>query len=112
MKMLIALIQPEKLDSVKHDLSEAGLANMTVLPALGAGTQRGYKYLFSDLLESHLLHKTMIIMALKDSLVNTAVETIKKTAWSGKIGDGKIFIISLENVIRIRTGEEGEAAVS
>ena len=113
MKKIEAIIKPLKLSSVKDSLHEIGLSGMTVLEVKGFGRQRGQDGLdnnsndYSD--EFHAKIKIEIIV--KDNITEKAIESIKNAAYSGKIGDGKIFISSIEQVIRIRTGEKDSDAV-
>ena len=113
MKKIEAIIKPFKLSSVKEALHEIGLSGMTVADVKGFGRQRGSsggldtKQEYND--EFHAKIKVELI--LEDSLVEQAIETIKNAAYSGKIGDGKIFVSNIEQVIRIRTGEKDSDAV-
>jgi len=113
MKKIEAIIKPLKLSTVKDALHEIGLSGMTVSDVKGFGRQRGSsggldnKQDYDD--EFHAKIKVEII--IDDSLVEKAIDTIKNAAYSGKIGDGKIFVSSIENVIRIRTGEKDSDAV-
>ena len=113
MKKIEAIIKPFKLPSVKDALHEIGLSGMTVVDVKGFGRQRGY----SDDLNNNQEYddefhaKIKVEIILQDSLVKQAIETIKNAAYSGKIGDGKIFVSNIEQVIRIRTGEKDSDAV-
>ena len=113
MKKIEAIIKPFKLSPVKDALHEIGLSGMTVVDVKGFGRQRGSSggldknQEYDD--EFHAKIKVEII--LEDSLVKQAIETIKNAAYSGKIGDGKIFVSNIEQVIRIRTGEKDSDAV-
>ena len=113
MKKIEAIIKPLKLSQVKDALHEIGLSGMTVVDVKGFGRQRGSsggldtKQEYND--EFHAKIKVELI--LEDSLVEQAIETIKNAAYSGKIGDGKIFVSNIEQVIRIRTGEKDSDAV-
>ncbi len=112
MKMIIAMIQPHKLEDVKKSLFDAEVHKMTVLPALGAGQQKGYSDTYRGVIsEVNLLHKTMLIIGVNDDFVEKTIEAITKGAKTGNIGDGKIFVLDLDEVIRIRTGEKGKRAV-
>ena len=115
MKLIVAMIQPEKLPSVKEALQEAEVAKMTVTTALGCGQQMGYDETFhGSKTEINLLKKIRIVIAMNDHFVEKTVEAIIKGARSGKdgkIGDGKIFIYNLEECIRIRSGERGREAI-
>ncbi len=112
MKLIIAYIQPEKLTDVKQALYAAEVYKMSVTNALGCGQQRGYRetYRGADL-EVNLLKKVRLEIAVNDAFVQPTVDAIIKGARTGKIGDGKIFILDLPGCIRIRTGETGGAAI-
>lgn len=112
MKLITAYIQPQKLNDVKQALFEADIKKMSVTTALGCGQQAGFheNYRGTDV-EVNLLKKTRIDIAVTDIFVDSTVEAIIKGAKTGQIGDGKIFIRSLDDCIRIRTGERGEDAV-
>jgi nitrogen regulatory protein P-II 1 len=112
MKLIIAYIQPDKLTAVKQALYEKEVFKMSVTNALGCGQQKGYHetYRGADV-EVNLLKKVRIEIAVNSKFVDATVEAIIKGARSGKIGDGKIFVHSLDECIRIRTGEKGEDAV-
>jgi len=112
MKKIEAIIKPLKLSAVKDALHEINLSGMTVIDVKGFGRQRGQdgmdkKQEYSD----EFLAKIKIEIIVEDDIVNLAVDTIKNAAYSGKIGDGKIFISNIEQVMRIRTGEKGSDAV-
>ena len=112
MKKIEAIIKPLKLSAVKDALHEINLSGMTVIDVKGFGRQRGQdgmdkKQEYSD----EFLAKIKIEIIVEDNIVNLAMETIKNAAYSGKIGDGKIFISNIEQVMRIRTGEKGNDAV-
>lgn len=112
MKLIIAYIQPEKLDDVKQALIEENVAKMSVTTSLGCGQQGGYTESYRGAeVEVNLLQKLRLEIAVNDDFVDKTVKAIMKGAKTGKIGDGKIFILSLENCIRIRTGEEGSEAI-
>ena len=112
MKLIIAFIQPEKLNSVKQALYEREIFKMTVTNALGCGQQKGYHESYRGVdVEVNLLKKVRMEVAVNDEFVDPAVEAIIKGARSGNIGDGKIFITDLPECIRIRTGERGKDAI-
>jgi nitrogen regulatory protein P-II 1 len=112
MKRLVAVIQPDKLPDVKKALLEAHIPKMTVSNVIGAGEQKGYSESYRGAIyDVNLLKKVRVEVVLKDAEVKTAVDAIIKAARTGKIGDGKIFISPVEEVIKIRTGEKGDAAV-
>ena len=112
MKKVEAIIKPFKLDEVKEALHEIGVQGITVTEAKGFGRQKGHTEIYrGSEYTVDFLPKTKIELAVPDSLVKQAVELIVKTARTGKIGDGKVFVSPIENAIRIRTEETGEAAV-
>lgn len=112
MKLVTAIIKPFKLDAVREALSDIGVQGITVTEVKGFGRQKGHTELYRGAeYVVDFLPKTKLEVAIGDSQVDSVVEAISKTAHSGKIGDGKIFISSLEQVIRIRTGETGEEAL-
>ncbi|RKW28180.1 MAG: P-II family nitrogen regulator [Kingella sp. (in: b-proteobacteria)] len=112
MKKIEAVIKPFKLDDVREALTEIGITGMTVSEVKGFGRQKGHTEVYRGAEYAvDFLPKVKIELVLADDLVERAVETIVETARSGKIGDGKIFILPVEEVIRIRTGETAEAAV-
>ncbi len=112
MKLIIAIIKPFKLDEVKTGLAEVGIEGMTVTEVKGFGRQKGHTEIYrGSEYTVDFLPKVKIEIAVTDDVVNKAVDVIVKTAKSGKIGDGKVFVLPLESVVRVRTGESGEAAV-
>ena len=112
MKLLIAIIKPFKLDDVRDALSEIGVQGLTVTEVKGFGRQKGHTELYRGAeYVVDFLPKVKVEVALKDDMVERAVEAITKTANTGKIGDGKIFVYELEQAIRIRTGESGADAL-
>jgi nitrogen regulatory protein P-II 1 len=112
MKKIEAIIKPFKLDEVKEALHEVGLQGITVLEAKGFGRQKGHTELYRGAeYVVDFLPKVKLEIICADDVVDRAVEAIVNSARTGRIGDGKIFISSVEEVIRIRTGEKGEAAV-
>jgi nitrogen regulatory protein P-II 2 len=112
MKLIIAYIQPEKLNAVKQSLYDKEIFKISVTNALGCGQQKGYHetYRGADV-EVNLLKKVRIEIAVNDAFVKPTIDAIIAGARSGKIGDGKIFVMPLEECIRIRTGEKGSAAI-
>lgn len=112
MKKIIAIIRPSKLEEVKKALLESGFAGMTIHDVRGHGRQLGIteRYRGSDY-RVDLLPKVQIDMVVKDDDVTKAVDIIVRIARTGDIGDGKIFIHPVEEVVRIRTGEKGESAI-
>jgi len=112
MKMITAVIKPFKLDEVREALGELGVTGVTVTEVKGFGRQKGHTELYRGAeYVVDFLPKIKLEIAVADGIVDSAVEAIVASAQTGKIGDGKIFISSLEQVIRIRTGETGEDAV-
>lgn len=112
MKNIIAIIKPFKLDEVREALSELGVTGLTVTEVKGFGRQKGHTELYRGAeYVVDFLPKVKVEVALQDALVDRAIEAIIKAARTGKIGDGKIFVTPVDQVIRIRTGESGEAAV-
>lgn len=112
MKLITAIIKPFKLDEVREALAEVGVNGLTVTEVKGFGRQKGHTELYRGAeYIVDFLPKIKIEIALDDDLVDSAIEAIESSARTGKIGDGKIFVSSVEQVIRIRTGETGEAAV-
>ena len=112
MKGIVAIIRQEKYIDVKNELSAVGCNGMSVSEIKGRGSQKGVKESYrGSSFCIDLIPKTRIEIVVKDEDVDTIIEAIKKGAHTGNIGDGKIFIYPIENVIRIRTGEEGQSAV-
>ncbi|MFP3944259.1 MAG: P-II family nitrogen regulator [Alphaproteobacteria bacterium] len=112
MKKLEAIIKPFKLDEVKEALQEVGLTGMTVTEARGFGRQKGHTELYRGAeYVVDFLPKIKLELVLAEDQVDRAVEAIRQAAHTGRIGDGKIFISPVEQVIRIRTGETGRDAV-
>ena len=112
MKLVIAYIQPEKLNDVKQALYAAEVYKMSVTNALGCGQQKGYHETYRGVdMEVNLLKKVRIEIALNDEFVQKAIDAIIEGARTGNIGDGKIFVLPLERTLRIRTGEEGSEAI-
>ena len=112
MKLIIAMIQPHKLPDVKEALFAADVHKMTVSNALGCGQQKGFTEKYRGVIaEVNLLKKIRLEIAVNDNFVKPTVDAIIKGARTGKIGDGKIFIVDLGECIRIRTGETGSKAI-
>ena len=112
MKLIIAIIRPEKLPEVKKALLDADVFRMTASNCIGSGEQKGYLEEYRGVIhEVRLLKKVRLEMAVNDSFVKTTVDAIIQGARTGSIGDGKIFILPLEEAIRIRTGERGVGAI-
>lgn len=112
MKLIIAYIQPHKLNDVKQELYKVEVFKISVTNAMGCGQQKGFHESYRGVdIEVNLLKKVRIEIAVNDNFVKPTVDAIVQGARSGEIGDGKIFIVSLEDCIRIRTGEAGSAAI-
>ena len=111
MKLVTAIVKPFKLDEVREALSEIGINGITVTEVKGFGRQRGHTELYRGAeYVVDFLPKVKLELAIDDDQVDVAIEAIQKSANTGKIGDGKIFVTALEQVIRIRTGETGADA--
>ena len=112
MKKIEAIIKPFKLDEVREALSDIGANGLTVTEVKGFGRQKGHTELYRGAeYVVDFLPKVKIEVVVRDDVVETAIESIIKAARTGKIGDGKIFVMPVEQVVRIRTGETGESAV-
>jgi len=112
MKKVEAIIKPFKLDEVREALSELGVTGLTVTEVKGFGRQKGHTELYRGAeYVVDFLPKVKVEVIVADGLVDRAIEVVVKAARTGKIGDGKIFVTEVEQVVRIRTGESGEAAV-
>ncbi len=112
MKMITAIVKPFRLDEVRSALQEIGIQGMTTSEVKGFGRQRGHTELYRGAeYQVEFVTKTKIEVAVSDELVESTVEAIVKGARTGKVGDGKIFITELNEVLRIRTGETGDNAL-
>ena len=112
MKLVTAIVKPFKLDEVREALSGIGVQGVTVTEVKGFGRQKGHTELYRGAeYVVDFLPKVKVEMILGDAMVERAIEAIVKAARTGKIGDGKIFVTAVEQVVRIRTGETGEAAI-
>ena len=112
MKKVEAIIKPFKLDEVREALSEIGVTGLTVTEVKGFGRQKGHTELYRGAeYVVDFLPKVKVEVIVSDTLVDRAIEAVVKAAHTGKIGDGKIFVTTVEQVVRIRTGKSGEAAV-
>jgi len=112
MKLIIAMIQPYKLPDVKKELFNNEIYKMTVTNVLGCGQQKGYTETYRGVIHKvNLLKKVRLEIAVNEDFVEPTIEAIKKGAYTGNIGDGKIFVLDLARCIRIRTGEEGGEAI-
>ncbi|AEE96679.1 P-II family nitrogen regulator [Mahella australiensis] len=112
MKKIEAIIRPEKLDDVKEALNAYGIFGMTVTQVMGCGRQKGRKEVYRGVeLNINLLPKIKIEVAANDQDVDKIIDVVSTAARTGQIGDGKIFVYDIENIIRIRTGDTGENAI-
>ncbi|HBO84051.1 MAG: transcriptional regulator [Deltaproteobacteria bacterium GWC2_42_11] len=112
MKKIEAIIKPFKLDEVKEALNEIGIQGITVSEVKGFGRQKGHTELYRGAeYVVDFLPKIKLEVVVKEDIVHKVVETITNTARTGRIGDGKIFIIPIDEAVRIRTGEKGEEAI-
>ena len=112
MKLVTAIIKPFKLDEVREALSAIGVQGITVTEVKGFGRQKGHTELYRGAeYVVDFLPKVKVEAAIKDDILDQAIEAIEKSANTGKIGDGKIFVFELEQVVRIRTGERGSDAL-
>ncbi|HEY7902638.1 MAG TPA: P-II family nitrogen regulator [Casimicrobiaceae bacterium] len=112
MKKIEAVVKPFKLDEVREALSELGVTGLTVTEVKGFGRQKGHTELYRGAeYVVDFLPKVKVEVILQDALAERAIEAIVKAARTGKIGDGKIFVTAVEQVVRIRTGESGESAI-
>ena len=112
MKLIIAIIQPDRLDDVVDALTEAEINLMTVSDVMGRGRQKGVAEVYRSHVEpGGLLRKVKVEIAVNDEFVAPTIEEVTNAARTGNIGDGKIFVLDLEQVIRIRTGETGGKAI-
>jgi len=112
MKLITAVVKPFRLDDVRNALAEVGVQGMTVTEVKGFGRQRGHTELYRGAeYVVDFLPKVKVEIAVSDDLVERAIEAIIEAAKTGKVGDGKIFVTSLDQVYRIRTGETGDQAI-
>lgn len=112
MKLIVAIIKPFKLDEVREALADVGVNGLTVTEVKGFGRQKGHAELYRGAeYVVDFLPKLKIEAVVADDILEQAIEAIRKAAYTGKIGDGKIFVYEVEQAIRIRTGEMGEDAV-
>jgi nitrogen regulatory protein P-II 2 len=113
MKMIVAVIKPSRLDAVLDAVTEAGASGMTVTEVRGYGRQRGKTEVYRGAeYEVKLLPKVKLEIAAPDDIVDAIVEAVARTANTGKIGDGKVFVMDLESALRIRTGDRDAAAIA
>jgi nitrogen regulatory protein P-II 1 len=112
MKLIIAYIQPHKLEAVKIELAKAEVAKMSVTNSLGCGAQKGYHESYRGVeFDVNLLKKVRLEIAVNDDFVEKTIDAIIAGARTGEIGDGKIFLVDLSECVRIRTGERGDKAI-
>ena len=112
MKLITAIIKPFKLDEVRTAISEVGVQGLTVLEVRGFGRQRGHTEIYRGAEYAvEFVPKTKIEIAVDDGIADQVIEAIVKSAHTGKVGDGKIFVVDLQQVIRIRTNERGTSAI-
>ncbi|MCG8526340.1 MAG: P-II family nitrogen regulator [Opitutales bacterium] len=112
MKLIKAIVKPFKMDEVKEALSDIGVEGMTVSEVKGFGRQKGHKEIYrGSEYQVDFLPKTMIDTVVDDEMVDKAVDAIVKAGSTGKIGDGKVFVIPVDRAVRIRTGEEDAEAI-
>lgn len=112
MKLIIAVVRPEKIKDVKKELSDESVNLLTVVNAIGSGRQKGYPETYRGIKhEIKLLHKVELQIAVNDDFVEPTIKAIIRGAKTGSIGDGKIFVIPIDECIRIRTGERGSRAI-
>jgi nitrogen regulatory protein P-II 2 len=112
MKLITAIVKPFKLDEVRAAVSEIGVRGITVTEVRGFGRQRGHTEIYRGAeYVVEFVPKTKIEIAVEDALVDQVIEAIMKSAKTGKVGDGKIFVFNLEQVVRIRTGERDSSAI-
>ncbi|MDR1862642.1 MAG: P-II family nitrogen regulator [Treponema sp.] len=112
MKLIIAYIQPHMLNEVKQELFKAEVFKMSITNAMGCGQQKGYIEQFRGIeMEVNLLKKVRVEIAVNDNFVKPTIDAIIRGARSGEIGDGKVFVLPIEECIRIRTGETGSSAI-
>jgi len=112
MKMIVAIVQPHRLEDVRSSLNSVGVYGMTVTEVQGYGRQGGHKEIYRGAeYEVHFVPKIKIEIVVSDKLEQEAIEIIAEAAKTGKIGDGKIFVYDASKAVRIRTGEEGDEAL-
>ena len=112
MKLIKAIIKPEKLPDVKAELEKQGIVGMTVYDVYGCGQQKGYTEEYRGVVhEVNLLRKTVIEIVVDDKIVDKMIKAVIKGARTGNIGDGKIFVLDVDKAIKIRTGQENEKAL-
>jgi nitrogen regulatory protein P-II 2 len=113
MKMIVAVIKPSRLDAVLDAVTEAGASGLTVTEVRGYGRQRGKTEVYRGAeYEVKLLPKVKLEIAVPSDICESVVDAVQRTANTGKIGDGKVFVLDLEQALRIRTGDHGDAAIA
>ncbi|MFN9618476.1 MAG: P-II family nitrogen regulator [Synechococcaceae cyanobacterium] len=112
MKLIQAIIRPEKLDAAKEALVAIGIQGITVSTVNGFGKQLGHREVYRGVpVEAKLLPKVMLTLLVSDSMVPSVMGAVRESAFTGEIGDGKILVLPVEDALRIRTGESGEASI-
>jgi nitrogen regulatory protein P-II 1 len=112
MKKLEAIVRPHLLEALKNALQEAGIVGMTITEVKGFGRQKGHTETYrGSEYRIDFLPKAKVEVVVPDELTDTVIEAIRKSAHTGKLGDGKIFVVSIEDAVRIRTGERGDSAL-
>ncbi|HOS98489.1 MAG TPA: P-II family nitrogen regulator [Deltaproteobacteria bacterium] len=112
MKKIEAIIKPFRLDDVKNELQSIGISGMTITEVKGHGRQKGHKEIYRGAeYNVDLIPKIKLELVIPDSMTDSVVQSIVKAARTGKIGDGKIFIMPVDDIVRIRTGETGDVAI-
>jgi Nitrogen regulatory protein PII len=112
MKKLEIILRPDKLEELKNVFNDMGVHGMSVTTILGCGNQKGMKEMYrGTIVNVNLIHKVKVETVVNDNIVADLIDKVRATVATGKIGDGKIFVYNVEDAIRIRTGETGEAAL-
>ncbi len=112
MKKIEMIVRPETMETVKEIVESVGAGGMTVSPVMGCGAQKGKKEVYRGTeMNINLLHKLKIEVVVDDSMVDTLIEAVAKGIQTGQVGDGKMFIIPIEDAVRVRTGERGDTAL-
>jgi nitrogen regulatory protein P-II 1 len=112
-KKIEAIVRPEKLEEIKEALATQGIVGMTMVPVTGRGSQKGIVHVGrgGESYKVDMLPRVMLELVVHDNATERVVQAIIKAAWTGNIGDGKIFIMSVEDAVRVRTGERGDVAL-
>jgi nitrogen regulatory protein PII len=112
MKQVQAILRPEKLDAVKDVLVDLGIQGMTVIPVEGFGNQLGHTEVYRGVkVEARFVRKVLVMLVVKDSMLPALIDAIRSSAATGEVGDGKIVVTDVVDVVRIRTGERGEVSL-